>query len=696
MNFKRSWLTSRKIRVDILTIFAILMISVSSIIISYSYIKSSSLILSLGADLIKKSTQHVITQLNEFIRPSVFIDVANLILSDKKIDKEEQQKLGNFMHIILATQPQLSSIYIADINNTLFSESRVYHDPDIEWGTYFLLKKDMPPGTEFVSEIVEPENGHMFLTNLFKDIHGNVIGKKEHVPINYHPNLEPWYLGALKNIKKSWISLTTAKNVPKELMSVSQKVVIRNEVAGVLTVDVHIDAIRRYLEDYKISQNSIAFIADHSGKVITTLQQPISKNGNLPSIYDLHDNRLITAYRIFLESHKNQFTFKLNDVEYLALFTPYALFEKNIWEIGTIVPADDFIGVSKEQHQRILLFSFIMLLIGLLLALLLSHRISKPIMQLAKETQSIKKLDFKQTSRIDTHIYEIQVLSDAFNTAKNALSSFVKYIPKEIVAKLMSLGTIAQTGGVRREMSILFSDIHNFTPIAESMPPEELMQHMTDYFNTLTTVIHHYYGNIDKFIGDAVMAFWGAPLDDPEQTKHCCLAALSCRYHLKKINKEWKKIGKPVFHTRFGINTGIAVVGNMGSSDRLNYTAIGDEINLTARLEQINKVYGTHIIASESIYQACHEEFLFRPIDIVKVRGKKKTTPIYELVAAKFGPTELIATSAQIELCNLTWSAYEAYQNQEIERATTLFTEIIQKFPKDPLAEYYLKKINEV
>ena len=262
-----------------------------------------------------------------------------------------------------------------------------------------------------------------------------------------------------------------------------------------------------------------------------------------------------------------------------------------------------------------------------------------------------------------------------------------------MLEKLLHAGTIASVGGERKDISVLFSDIRNFTSVSENVAPEKLMMHVSEYLSVVTNIIHQCSGNVDKFIGDSVMAFWGAPLEDDQHIQHACLAALLCHREICILNEKWRSIDKPVFYTRFGVNTGMAVVGNMGSFDRLNYTAIGDEVNLTARLEQANKVYGTQIIVSEAVYQACHENLLFRPIDIFVAKGRTHATAIYELVAMKTGREDLLATAGQLELCKLTIAAFAAFQGGKMDIAFKLYKEILAKFPEDPVASYYLNRI---
>ncbi len=164
------------------------------------------------------------------------------------------------------------------------------------------------------------------------------------------------------------------------------------------------------------------------------------------------------------------------------------------------------------------------------------------------------------------------------------------------------------------------------------MEPEKLMSHLCDYFEELSKIISSEKGTIDKYIGDSIMAFWGAPLEDKRHCFHACMAALRCKARLEKLNLMWEKQNKPPLITSIGIHTGKAIVGNIGSSTRLNYTAIGDTINFTSRLELQSKRFGSVIIVSDDVVNAVKGQFIFRFIEKANIRGKSGAHNIYELV----------------------------------------------------------------
>jgi adenylate cyclase len=188
-------------------------------------------------------------------------------------------------------------------------------------------------------------------------------------------------------------------------------------------------------------------------------------------------------------------------------------------------------------------------------------------------------------------------------------------------------------GGETREITALFSDLENFTGISETMNAQDLVALLNDYLTHMSSEISEHAGVLDKFIGDAIVVFWGAPVDDDLHARHAVSCALAMQAKLKILRDEWQKQGLPLFKMRIGINTGHAVVGNVGSIDRLDYTMIGDTVNLAARLEGENKNHGTEILISEFTYQQVKDVFVCRELGSVKVKGKQQAVKIYEVVS---------------------------------------------------------------
>jgi len=214
-------------------------------------------------------------------------------------------------------------------------------------------------------------------------------------------------------------------------------------------------------------------------------------------------------------------------------------------------------------------------------------------------------------------------------------SVFGKYVSPVVIENLIKNPDKINLGGEKRNITLFFSDIRGFTSISERLEPEELVHLLNEYLTEMTSIITKDQGLVDKYMGDGIMAFWGAPLDQIDHAKMACSSSLEMMDKLRELQKNWKKEGIPSFNIGIGLNSGDAIVGNMGSNSRFDYTAMGDNVNLASRLEGLNKIYGTNIIISENTHKIVKEKFESRKLDVVKVKGKKKPILIFELLSHK-------------------------------------------------------------
>jgi len=227
-------------------------------------------------------------------------------------------------------------------------------------------------------------------------------------------------------------------------------------------------------------------------------------------------------------------------------------------------------------------------------------------------------------------IYGILVYEES-----SLFKNFKRYVPADLVIQLINQNITADLGGKQQELTVFFSDISKFTSIVEKMEPENLVQDLCVYFENISKTILANKGTIDKYIGDAVMAFWGAPVPMEDHANKACHTAITVQKSLRTLFNQWNNLGKVPFLTRIGIHTGTVLVGNLGYKERLNYTVMGDSVNVSSRLEGINKVYGTEIIVSENVYKKCPNDFEFRHLDKVSLLGRYEGMDIYELIGFK-------------------------------------------------------------
>ena len=266
-------------------------------------------------------------------------------------------------------------------------------------------------------------------------------------------------------------------------------------------------------------------------------------------------------------------------------------------------------------------------------------------------------------------------------------STFGQYVPPELVDEMNFDPNSYTLEAENREMTVLFSDVRGFTSLSEGLSPGELSALMNAYLTPMTSLIHEHRGTIDKYIGDAIMAFWGAPLHNPDHARLALQTGLSMLERLNALRIEFRERGWPELHIGIGINTGMMSVGNMGSKFRMAYTVLGDAVNLGSRLEGLTKNYGVEIIVSEFTKTAV-PDYVYRELDIVRVKGKDKPIAIYEPLA----PVNEVSHE-ELEEINLNQEALSHYRNQDWDRAGSLFEELRRCSPDQLLYTLYLQRI---
>jgi adenylate cyclase len=352
------------------------------------------------------------------------------------------------------------------------------------------------------------------------------------------------------------------------------------------------------------------------------------------------------------------------------------------------IPEDDLLAAIVRQRQVILVVFAAALLLAGVTVLPLSRHFSEPLVELAENSKRIGELDLDPSEPIATNLLEVDQLAAEQERMRVALDAFSRYVPVEVVRGLLSRGDAARIGGVRRSITILFSDIVGFTSIAESMTPEALTAHLAEYFGDLMTAIREDgHGEVSQIVGDGVVAFWGAPALDSDHPVHAVEGLLRCLDRLEISNTRWEQRGLPALPTRFGLAAGPTVVGNVGAPTRLSYTAVGDSMNLASRVEGLNRFYGTLALATGELRDLTGERFAWRDVDRVRVKGKDVAVEIFEILGRSGEVAdERLAFAARYE------EALSAYRDRSFDSAIAILEGLVGEYPGDASVQRLLER----
>ena len=273
-------------------------------------------------------------------------------------------------------------------------------------------------------------------------------------------------------------------------------------------------------------------------------------------------------------------------------------------------------------------------------------------------------------------------------------TAFGQYLSPEVIRRLLLNPQLVEPR--KTEITVMFSDIRGFTTISENLDAQDLALFLNQYLSDMTGLVFDDGGTLDKYIGDAVMAFWGAPFEMADHAVHGCNSALKMMERVREMQREWQATGKPKLDIGIGLNSGVASVGNMGSALRYGYTALGDTVNLSSRLEGLNKDYGTHIIVNETTYAVTRDaNFVYRELDVIRVKGKTHPVTIYELIGRQ-GEASVYGNPAELhQRLDRFTQGQKLYRARQWQEAQLVFQAVLDKWTEDGPSRLYWKRCQE-
>lgn len=694
----RGVLIKAPLHFNIIAIFIAIFLSLTGVLIWYNYSRNAELALEAADTLLLNVSEKVVERTRNFVDPPIgLIDLASNLPELSFQPDSIDQPIAHYFLGALSTYPQLYGLFVGYGDGGFF---QVVHFNGVDDATQKRI--GAPTDAAFgVRNIRTIADGTRQQTWTFIDADRKVLGEPIVAPATYDPRTRPWYKAATSQSKVSITDAYIFSSLRAPGITVSRHVT--GASPAVVAADITLSQLSAFLRKQKVGESGIVFIYNDQGDLIAypdvakTVKQSISDGREtlMPvKVPELANPALTETLKLATAGKDARFTFTVDGEDYVASVSALPGSFGINKKVAIVVPINDFIGPIAEHRFRSLIYSIIPLVIAIALITWVSEWIARPIRAIAQETQKIRQLVFEESPETDSRIIEIRLLAESVSAMKTAIRTFGQYVPKALVEQLIKSGNVQGLGGERRELSIMFSDVGNFTDMSEKMSPEDLMLKTSHYFQELGEIILENQGSIDKFIGDAIMAFWNAPLDDANHVANACRTVLLCQQRSKALNEAWIANGEAEMHTRFGLHTGDTVVGNIGSPDRMDYTALGVSVNLAARLEGLNKRYGTQVLVSESVVAAAGESFLFRPVDVAAVKGLSRRVDVFELCAAMEGPMAIRATEPQIEMCRRWSEIYDLCAKDEWQLAEGLLHAYVSEFPEDPVARRYLDRCN--
>lgn len=544
------------------------------------------------------------------------------------------------------------------------------------------LEFDAPDGPSIILRTIDGEGAARRETWWFEMPDGSRSPPRTR-PLDYDPRTRPWYVDARR--ANAPVLTEPYHFAQANVIGVSAGVPLRR--GGVIGFDFTLTTLSSLIGDYRITPNAIIMLASDTGVVFMESEVcKLERSQCLPG-----EDAVRAAMRSVVaqlgagdQRVERDLVFGGRDYRLLVHTMPPNLGRR--YQIAAAVPIVELSADSRTLLERAALAAAVAVGLAAGGALLAALLLSRSLARIAGKTERIRDLDFSDRVPVESRITEIARLSASVERMREGLEVFGRYVSKNLVHQIMRSPETAGVGGVRREITVMFTDIEGFSLLSETMEPELLTNRLSRYFDALGTAIVANRGMIDKYIGDSIMAFWNAPEPDPDHIANACRAALQAAAAGNQLSKKWKSRGRPGFRTRFGLHTGPAVVGNVGARERINYTLVGAVANQASRLEGLNKAYGTEILASGEIADATADRFVWRHIDRIVAAGTTEQHEIHEPLG------EIDSAARHAELLAQWEAGRAAYGEGRFEAALVCFRATASLKPGDGPSRVFIER----
>jgi class 3 adenylate cyclase/ABC-type nitrate/sulfonate/bicarbonate transport system substrate-binding protein len=690
----KAMLGTPKLSAVMSALFVCLSIPILIFILVYNYHTNSIAIVSTLREDVAKTNQASIESTQNLIQPvaSTLRLLATAAAADPAFFRTEESR--DFLYQALTAAPQIDAAYVSFEDGyhrvvTRIDNDRRRSDPQIpataNWHSSYI--------DDFTA--AKDRARH----RLFFDTWPHVVGQYA-TPTTMDIRTLPGYRAAKESGSLVVTEPTINPDTGYPVIFVRYPIVRDGEFIGVASANITLDILSRFLLSHRTSPHSTTIIADPiDGTIIAASDrqksvQMVDGRLQVAKLDNIADDDVREAYRLHSQTNQNDFLFRspLTGAESSASFTRIPESFGRPWEVINLTPTGDFVGALEETNRRMVVIIVVLTALELLLMYFVAARLARPIETVSQELKAVESMSFTSSPVRKSNIGEIAQLQSAAALLRNSLQSFSSFVPLGVVRQLIRSGIPLALGVEQRFLTVFFSDLENFSTHAEQLPPNELLGQLSTYFEEVSRAISEEHGTVDKFIGDGIMAFWGAPAPRSDHVLRACAGALRAARRMETVNRTWQAEGRPSIRMRIGLHCANVLVGNVGSSERLSYTVMGDGVNVAARLEGVNKTFGTTICISDSVFEAVGPEIAARPLRKVTVKGRKHEFMIYELLGiANSKDPELELRAEDGKLIDMTGVASDCFERGDVVGAAQRYREILQLFPDDPVATAMLR-----
>ncbi len=493
-----------------------------------------------------------------------------------------------------------------------------------------------------IRTIARRDRPDVISTLRFLDARTGVVEERAIRDTSFDPRDRPWYRAVVQDGKAVSVGPYVTGTLKAPTLTIAAPMQGNGKV--VVGINIHLRTISSLLDAHDISPRARAYIIDgadylvaHSDSdVMSKLVELWSRNTGGIQATDRNFDTSLAAVNTLRRNPAfatgGSARLELEGERYLVQIAPISvsgLFAGS--EAVIVVPLSDLVARANQLLMRNLLVAAGFVIAGVIASVLLSRMVSRSLDQLAQEARRIGDLDIREKGMSHSWITEINTLATALAASRHAIGQFALYVPREVVRRIVNPDGQGIAKAKRQDVTVLFSDIRDFTAISEQHTPEEVVESLSDYFELLNNIAEQHGGTVVQYLGDSIFVMWNAPVEAIEHVQQGCRCALAMKAAVDAMNATNRQSGRPVLFTRFGLHTGPAVVGSFGAASRQQYTAMGDTINVASRLEGLNKEFDTSILVSGPVRDTTADHFDFRSLGPVQLKGRASKVDVWEL-----------------------------------------------------------------